>query len=162
MRTWGIPPKAKIFEAFSVLADRRVRIAGDRKAEVTSSDGHRHYMVQWDAGMRIFSSTDNSSKWQGVAGYPIIAVLMLLKVLPFDEHVLPHFKGIPWKELNDRARRNHDKVVEQVLKDLAKAGVDTGALCTQVDRIHDRLVALQLQRPQPGGKVNGPPPIPDK
>lgn len=41
MADWKMPPKAKVYEALSALADKRVHITGPGQAEVLSSTGDK-------------------------------------------------------------------------------------------------------------------------
>ena len=61
MTTWKVPPRAKIFEALSAVADGRVRLVGEREAEVVSSERSKTYVVEWSEDHREFSSNDNAS-----------------------------------------------------------------------------------------------------
>ena len=42
---WKVPPKAKIYEALTAVADGRVNLKGGETAEVLSSDGTKTYIV---------------------------------------------------------------------------------------------------------------------
>ena len=65
-----------------------------------------------------YSSTDNASYWQGYPGYPIIAVLMKQKKLPFCHNFINHFANINWRDLNNKYKRDYDKAIEEVLKNM--------------------------------------------
>lgn len=93
-RKWGIPPKEKIPEAWSAIADGRVQM-GQGQALVTSSTGKKVYTVTW-AGDE-YSANDNASYWQGYMGYPLLTVLMLQNRVPYKEEIAAHFRGVPWK-----------------------------------------------------------------
>ena len=72
-----MPPLAKVFEAWSALADGRVSLDDEeRRATVTSSNGLKAYTVAWSEDGGTYSSNDNATYWQGYAGYPVIAALM--------------------------------------------------------------------------------------
>jgi hypothetical protein len=176
MAQWNLPPKAKVYEALTAVADGRVRIveavAGDAgagtaggRAEVASSSGSQTYMVTWtrrpDAGpaetwpaVSAFTSNDNASYWQGYAGYPIIAVLLATGAITYDAEVARRLAGVPWKKINDRFKRDYDRAVEAVLQDVEAAGGDRAAIAAQVDSIHEQLAALRLEK----GKRGAPPP----
>ena len=74
-----LPPVEKAFEAYSALADGRVEMHDDY-ALVDSSDGAKTYEVSWQGD--TYASTDNGTYWQGYAGYPVIAVLIMQGRLP--------------------------------------------------------------------------------
>ena len=85
MAPWKLPPQAKVYEAFSALADGRVRIEGPGRASVRSSAGDKTYTVEWSGDFETVSSNDNASYWQGYLGYPIVAVLLAVGKLEADE-----------------------------------------------------------------------------
>jgi len=99
-----LPPIEKVYEAYTAIADRRVAFRGDA-ASVKSSDGARQYTVAWEGNR--YSSDDNATFWQGYAGYPVLAVLMLQGKLPLDRTALPFLSGINWNALNRKNRRNY-------------------------------------------------------
>ena len=81
MELWKQPPRAKVFEAFTAVADGRVRFTGPGSATVTSSRGDKTYDVTWTDDGRTVAANDNASYWQGYAGYPILAVLVIVIIL---------------------------------------------------------------------------------
>ena len=110
-----MPPKEKILDAYSAIADERI-IMNENSAEVSSSDGSKTYLVQWDND--TFASSDPATYWQGYPGYPVIAVLLMQKRLPMDESLVGLMKGIPWKKLNDAHKRDYAAAAEKALKDI--------------------------------------------
>ena len=144
MTTWKVPPRAKIFEALSAVADGRVRLVGEREAEVVSSERSKTYVVEWSEDHREFSSNDNASYWRGYVGYPIVAVLLTLHILPYEPPFGALLAGIPWKNLNDRHHRECDGAVREAI-----AGVDVEMqrrLQAYVDGLMAILVGLHLER----------------
>lgn len=131
-----LPPIQKIYEAYSALADDRFDLRPE-EATITSSDGSRTYTVRWQDG--LYRSTDNATYWQGYAGYPVIVVLLLQGLLPYDAEIAGWFKGIPWKALNDAHKRDYGAALqeafqmaglteEQTARAEAKAAEDMAAL----------------------------------
>lgn len=94
-----LPPIEKIYEAYSALADNRIKISEDF-ADVLSSDSAKSYKVMWKDN--TYSSTDNATYWQGYAGYPVIGVLILQSKLTVDSTIFEHFSGINWNSLNKK------------------------------------------------------------
>ena len=82
MAPWKLPPRAKVFEAFTAVADGRVRLTGPGSATVTSSGGDKTYDVEWSDDGRMVTANDNASYWQGYLGYPILAVLLVPRRAP--------------------------------------------------------------------------------
>ena len=147
MTTWKLPPRAKVFEALTALADGRVDLAGPGEARVRSSAGDKTYTVEWtDEGTSI-TSNDNASYWQGYAGYPILAVLMALGTLRVDARAAQQLAGVDWHDLNRRFRRDYDAAVSHVLSAAEARGVDARAIERQVDDVMEQLASLEVQRP---------------
>lgn len=138
MTIWKNPPKAKIFEALSAIADGRVKLLEGQSAEVASSDRSKSYSVAWSEDLKAFTSNDNTSYWQGYMGYPLIAVLMLLGKIDFSREAADLLGEIPWKQLNKRFRNDYAKAVECVLDDLEAAPATTATQIAIVTADHSR------------------------
>ena len=108
-----LPPVQKIYEAYSVLADDRFDLAPERLA-VRSSDFTKEYTVTWEDG--VYRSNDNATYWQGYAGYPVIAALLLQGKLPYDAEVCSWFSAVPWKQLNDEFKGDYDAALQQAFR----------------------------------------------
>jgi hypothetical protein len=143
---WKLPPRAKVFEAFSAVADGRVRVTGPGSATVTSSGGDRAYDVEWSEDGRTVAANDNASYWQGYAGYPILAVLLARGELHTGEDVIRALAGVHWHELNKRFKRDYDAAVAHVLAGLPDDGADAATIEAAVDDVLRQLAALDLQR----------------
>jgi hypothetical protein len=150
MAGWRLPPKAKVYEAFSAVADGRVSIAGPGTARVVSSAGDKTYTVEWSGDGASVSSNDNASYWQGYLGYPIIAVLVVQGIVRADDDVVRSFAGVPWHDLNARFKRDYDAAVEHVLGSLAEREPDRAHVVAEIDGAMTQLEALDLQRPGRG------------
>lgn len=152
MPAWKMPPKAKIYEALSAVADGRVHLKGANEAEVASSTGERTYTVRWSTDVRHITSNDNASHWQGYTGYPIIAVLLFLGKIDYERKTAKLLAGVPWKLLNDSFKRDYTKAVDHVLKEVEARGGDRTAIVREVENIFSQLAGLGLERGQ--GKKN--------
>lgn len=137
-----LPPQEKIYEAYSALSDNRV-IMEENSAKVFSSDQSKEYTVTWDNN--IYTSNDNASYWQGYAGYPMVAVLMIQKKLLFDTSITDFFKNINWKELNTKYKGKYAKAVEEIMDSLRESGVDTDRIYKETDKIFENLKTLDIQ-----------------
>lgn len=152
---WELPPKAKIYEALSAVADGRVRIAGPGDARVTSSSGDKTYSVTWSEESNTIGSNDNASFWQGYLGYPIIAVLMTLRRVRCHADIARQLAGVPWKRLNTKFKRDYDRAIEHVLAEIEAKGGDSAAIRAEVDDVFEDLINLHLERPK---RTMGPAP----
>jgi hypothetical protein len=157
MAPWKMPPRAKVFEAFTAVADGRVRLTAPGAASVTSSGGDKTYDVEWSEDGHTVTANDNASYWQGYLGYPILAALLARGDLRAPEPAVAALAGIAWHDLNKRFKRDYDAAVEEVLTDLAGRGVDTGVIEGAVDDVLRQVGALDLQR---AGRGRRPPPSP--
>lgn len=141
-----LPPIEKIHEAYSALADGRVRMDPDnRRAEVDSSDGSKTYTVTWpevnpqaDGSLpqAVYTSNDNATYWKLYPGYPILAVMMLQGLLPYDRDMSRQWGGVNWTELNNRYRRDYAKAVDSVI---AERGLDPDAVSRAVGEVYNAL-----------------------
>ena len=150
MASWKEPPKAKIYEALSAVADGRVQLAADY-AEVGSSDGAKTYRVVWTPDMTGFGSNDNASFFVGYIGYPIIAVLFQLGRLPVDPDLVGRLGNINWNQLNKRFSRDYDKAVDAALEAAALTQPEIEKIRAYVDSVFASLLALDLDRIRPPG-----------
>lgn len=146
MGGWKLPPKPKIYEALTAVADGRVKLKGNETAEVLSSDGTKTYNVEWSADLRGITSNDNASYWQRYIGYPIVAVLMVLGRLDFDRRVAQALSGIAWKQMNRKFRNDYEKAVESVLLNLDLEPGLRRTVVSEVDKIFNQLETLDLER----------------
>lgn len=158
MTLWAQPPPAKVYEALTAVADGRVRLLGDGRAEVVSSTGEKTYAVSWSADGRTWSANDNASYWGRYAGYPILAVLLAGGRIRYDAGLAGLLAGVPWKRLNDSVGRDYERAVASVLADVRARGGDTEALVAEAEAIAARFAALGLERgPRPGRPPPGKP-----
>lgn len=139
-------PIEKIYEAWSAIADGRVRIApvsnaDEGQAEVISSSGEKTYLIRWTDGGKLFSSTDNASFWRGYPGYPIIAVLMKLGRLPYSPETALLYKNVNWTEINKARKGKYAEALANVEND---RGLDSTANRSEARKAYDALLALGI------------------
>jgi hypothetical protein len=146
MAPWKMPPRAKVFEAFTAVADGRVRLTGPNSASVASSRGDKVYEVEWSEDGGTMTANDNASYWQGYAGYPIMAVLLARGELHAESGAVNAMAGVPWHDLNQRFKRDYEAAVAQVLGALAARGGDPAIVEREVAAVMEQLGALDLQR----------------
>lgn len=151
-----LPPIEKIHEAYSAIADNRV-VMGENAAKVVSSNGAKEYSVTWKDN--VYSANDSASYWQGYAGYPMIAVLMLQGKLPLNRLIADNFKGINWTELNLKHKAKYDKAVAVIMDSLRDKGIDCAAINSEIAAVYEQIKALAvttkrspIKPPKAGGK----------
>ncbi|HIP65641.1 MAG TPA: hypothetical protein EYH08_03835 [Pyrodictium sp.] len=146
--TWlRTPPRIKVLEALSAIADGRIELVSEDKkfARVRSSLGDRVYVVYVDPVKGEAYSDDNGTRYRGYMGYPIISLLMIQGVLPFDKRIADALKGIPWRELNEKYKR-YDVVEKIVLSEAEKRGVTRSEIQEFVDKVYRELKKIKLKK----------------
>jgi hypothetical protein len=139
------PPRIKVLEALGAIADNRVEVIDDCRAYVYSSDRGRRYLVYIDLDKGIVYSDDNGTVYRNYVGYPIISVLMLKGVLPYDPDLALGLKDIRWRELNEKYKSYY--VVERIVMNIARRrGIDPGRLRSFVDDVYGRLSRISLYK----------------
>lgn len=155
IQDWDMPPVAKVYEALSAVVDGRVKLTNGTSAEVGSSSGSKAYVVRWSEDLASFTSNDNASYFVGYLGYPIIAVLLDQGKLKYDYATAAHLGNVPWKQLNDKFKRDYDKAVNYALSCAEAKGADVQAIRRMVEQIYDDLQNLRIKKLQ-GPRI--PPP----
>lgn len=145
-KPWKQPPLVKVYEAFSAVAAGRVELTSPDRATVASSNGAKTYDVRWSGDASAIVSDDNGSRWQGYAGYPIIAVLLVLGRLHADPALMAPLAGVDWHELNERFKRKYDEAVAHVLEEAGAAGADAEAIAAEARRVAAQFGDLRLVR----------------
>lgn len=134
-----LPPVEKVFEAWTALADNRV-ILHDNYADVSSSDGEKAYVVKFYGNQ--YSSEDNATFWQGYAGYPVIALLMLQGKLPYDEEEALLWKNINWTQQNKKFKNNYREAVADIAKE---RGINLEKAYEAADKVLDKISSLPIE-----------------
>ncbi len=139
----SLPPRVKVLEALSAIADERIRVLSDKIAQVISSDRTRQYTVILDLENRVVYSNDNGTKYRRYIGYPIISFLMIKRILEYNDRLAQALRGIPWKRLNETYKRYI--IVERIVKDLAKKkGIEPHEIDEFIDKVMSQLEGLEL------------------
>ena len=137
-----MPPVAKIYEAFSVLADGRIKLE-ENKATITSSNDEKQYTVVWNENE--ITSNDNATVWQGYPGYPVIAVWLMKNRISYQKDIIKYFKNINWHEINKQNTRDYQKGIEDILNALREDNIDTEKIEEEVNRIYFAIENLDFK-----------------
>lgn len=133
-----MPPIQKILEAYTAIVDKHVELKNN-EALVTSSNGAKTYTVSWEDN--IYHSNDNATYWQGYAGYPIIAVLMLQEKISFDQKLADNFASVNWNEVNAKFKRNYAKAASEVIKEKR---LDEKEVMAELEKVYRALKDLPI------------------
>jgi hypothetical protein len=140
-----LPPRIKVLEALGAVVDGRVRLVGEGRCEVVSSEGDRVYNVVVEGG--FVYSNDNGTLYRGYVGYPILACLMAEGRLPIDAELGEKLRGVPWRRLNEQYKRYED-----VLRHIyAERGIERERVEAYIDAVLRRLAAMRLRLKKPTG-----------
>lgn len=137
-----IPPKEKIHEAISVLADGRIEVRGTC-AYITSSDYSKQYTIISNDNKTSFTSNDNATYWQGYPGYPVLAVLMQMGMLPVPQDLISHFKNINWNKLNAKHKRNYVAAADEALNALNPA--EKQKVDATIDNLYSKIANMDFE-----------------
>lgn len=102
----------------------------------------KEYTVSWDG--KVYAANDNATHWQGYAGYPIIAVLMLQGKLPFDKSVADKFADISGKELIS-AKRDYARAVDIIFRQKHCDKDTENKSRAEVGRVYEALKNLDVE-----------------
>ena len=138
MKMIKLPPIAKLYEAYTCIADNRIKME-ENQATVISSNGMKIYTVKWKD--KDYASNDNATFWQGYPGYPVLAVLMLQNKLNYNKEIVNLFKDINWHELNEKYKRNYDQTVETVLNNI---DYDSAHIKSETEKIYEEIKNLDI------------------
>lgn len=133
-----LPPIQKILEAYTAIVDNHVHLTAEQ-AEVTSSNEAKNYTVIWDND--VYRSNDNATYWQGYAGYPVIAVLMLQGKLPYDQKLAENFKAVDWNTINKKYKRNYGEAAAEVIKE---KGLKENEVMAELGAVYEDLKKLPI------------------
>lgn len=134
-----------VYEALSAIADKRFELVSENEGKCTSTSKGKYYTVNYDPSTNSIMSNDNMAYYVGEISYPMVAILLLTGTIPYDTTILPFFKDIKWKEINQKNKNNYMKSVMQVLEELEKKGVDIKHIDDEAQRIFDILIQMELQ-----------------
>ncbi len=149
MRRLRQPPRIKALEALAAVADGRVERLGDKAFLVRSSDGSRVYRVYVDPERGVAYSDDNGTRLRGYIGYPIIAALILMGLVPRDDVLAEALRGIPWRRLNEELKK-YALVIDRVKEIVRERGVDPSRVDRYMEEVSRVLRRLRLSLlPQP-------------
>lgn len=143
MPIWKLPPIIKVYEALGCLADDRIHVDGNT-AKVYSSSGNKFYTVTYDPNISAIMCNDNGSYWQGYLGYPAIAYLLKIGLIPHSPALANLLKGIKWKDLNQAFKNDFAKTEKYCQELVTQRGGDLPTFLAEVAGIHNHLADQPL------------------
>ncbi len=150
---WKKPHILRIYEALTAIADDRVEMNGN-KARCYSLTSEKFYDIQYDPINGSIMSNDNSAYYTFSLSYPMIAYLMLIKKIPYNEKLIEILQNICWEDINKSFKNDYDKSIKFVLGELKKEGQDVEVIRMEIKKIYDFVCGLQIKTL---GKLQRPP-----
>ncbi len=142
MSYYKIPILEKIYEAYSAIADNRVKLLAD-KTLVTSSDNAKTYTIVFDG--ETYISNDNMSYFKQTIGYPIIATMMLKNELVYNNDVAKLFANINWKKINTEHKNNYVLTASLILDELKNKGENINLIKEETQRVYNQIKLLRFE-----------------
>jgi hypothetical protein len=142
MKYWKKPKDEHIvYEAFTAIVDGRVAKSGEGKYKCFSSSGNKFYSLILEKEGELFSfmSNDNMAYYRKEFSYPMLAVLILEKLILVDMQVVNYFEDIFWKEINTRNKNDYMKSVNEVLEGLEEKDIDVFKIKNVVSEIFTKI-----------------------
>lgn len=140
---WTTPPIIKIYEALGAIGDKRIEVDGNT-AKVYSSSRGKYYDVTYDPDKNAIMANDNGSYWKGYLGYPSIALLLMLGMVPYETWCAGALKDIAWKDINQKYKNDFERTLADIFQTLAERGVDVASLQKEAARILSDITKLDL------------------
>lgn len=141
MPNYNIPIIEKIYEAYSAIADERIKSEQD-KFFVTSSDYSKFYTITKTDNTYV--SNDNMSYWKQTIGYPIIAIMILYNEIEYNKEVIKYFKEINWKKINTEYKNDYVKVAEIILNAMKEKGIDVNFIKDETAKVYNQIKTLKM------------------
>ncbi|MCS6784573.1 MAG: hypothetical protein RMI43_07255 [Candidatus Caldarchaeum sp.] len=139
------PPRIKVLEALGAVAGKRVKIKDEKNCYVDASEGPRTYRVFVDLSNQIAQSDDNGTVFRDYVGYPIIAFLMALGKISYNEKIANHIAAIKWRSLNEQYK-SYAKVESVIKKLLSQHGIKPEEVDEFVAKVLQEVEQLGLRK----------------
>lgn len=149
MKERKLPPIEKIPEAYSAIVDDRIELK-DSLAYVASSNKEKRYTVLFDKD--CYASNDAATYWQGYPGYPILAVMMMQGILPYNESVAVLFQGVDWHALNKKYKRNYAAALTSLYAQMKQEDVLQAQ--AEIAKVYDALSQLSFSIQKNTAKID--------
>jgi hypothetical protein len=75
----------------------------------------------------------------------MIAYLMLIGKIPYEQKLLEILKDICWEDLNKQFKNDYDKSIKVVLGELKSEGTDVEFVRNEIQKIYNFVCGLQIK-----------------
>ena len=139
---YKIPIIEKVYEAYSTIADDRIRFE-ENKFLVYSSDYSKFYIITKYNDTYI--SNDKMSFWNKTIGYPILAIMMLNGEIAYNKEIALYFKDINWKKLNTEYNNDYVKTGQIILDNLKNQKIDVQKIIEETEKVYSQIKELKIE-----------------
>lgn len=140
---WKKPHISKIYEALTAIADDRIKLNGNNAKCYSPSD--KVYDIKYDPVIGSMMSNDNSAYYTYSLSYPMIAYLMLIGKIPYEQKLLEIFKDICWEDIYKQFKNDYDKSIKIVMGELKSEGTDVDFVRKEIEKIYNFTLTLKIK-----------------
>lgn len=148
MKKRKLPPKIKIIEALSAVADGRIIIedllSNEWKCNSASSPW-KSYRVLYNEKESTILSNDSWSTNQQFLWYPAIAFLLKIWKLKYDQPILEMVKNINWAKIKSQVNKDYESMFRLVLWNIYIKWYNVDYFVSQIDNIYSQIDDLHLE-----------------
>lgn len=148
MKERKLPPKIKIIEALSAIADERIAIEDLLSKEwrcYSASSPWKSYQILYDEKENSISSNDSLSINQWFLWYPAIAFLLKIWKLKYNGDVLEMLKEINRADIKEKVRKDYESMFRLILWNLHMQWFNVDYFISQIENIYNQISELHLQ-----------------
>ena len=148
MKEWELPPKVKIIEALSAVADERIIIEDLLSKEwkcISSSTPWKSYKILYNEKENQIYSNDSWSTNQCFLWYPAIAFLLKIWKLKYDESILEMVKDTDWIKIKWLVHKDYESSYRLILWNLHMKWFNVNNFISQIEYIYNEISELHLK-----------------
>lgn len=148
MKERKLPPKVKIIEALSVVADDRIIIQDLLSKEwkcKSSSTPWKTYRILYNEKENSIISNDSWSTNQWFLWYPAIAFLLKIWKLKYDESILKMVKNTDWIKIKWLVHKDYESSYRLILWNLHLQWFNVDYFISQIENIYNQISELHLE-----------------
>ena len=150
MKERKLPPKVKVIEALSAVADERIIIEDLLSKEWkcnSSSTPWKSYKILYNEKENTISSNDSLSINQWFLWYPAIAFLIKIWKIKYDERILEMMENINRIDIKEKVRKDYESMFRLVLWNLHMQWFNVDYFISQIENIYNQISELHLKHP---------------
>lgn len=148
MKEWELPPKVKIIEALSAVADKRIIIEDLLSNEwkcISSSTPWKSYKIFYNEKENQIYSNDSWSTNQWFLWYPAIAFLLKIWKLKYNESILEMVKDTDWIRIKWLVHKDYESSYRLILWNLYMERFNVNHFISQIEYIYNQISELHLK-----------------